>query len=217
LSEKGATGDEERSIHKVLLTELCVKNQSRTRQSKPPGCTAGTARSERNRLRLQSSANPSPGIFVGKGDARVPTSCHQPRTNRPPMKVHEITMPIATRRLVNRIRMVRTLPPNEKLTDSRLTVNIGGQSDVRQPERTGSRRRGRLFGGASGYTTFGRLDSPGSGGTLSLLDQFMRSGDSLSGPCPIHKGTNPTQFRVRTRGHRGSPIPVRVCPRSRVR
>ena len=30
----------------------------------------------------------------------------------------------------------------------------------------------------------------------NLLDQFKRSGDSLSGPCPIHKGTNPTQFRV---------------------
>ncbi len=30
----------------------------------------------------------------------------------------------------------------------------------------------------------------------SLLDQFKRSGDNLSGPCPIHKGTNPTQFRV---------------------
>jgi DNA primase len=29
-----------------------------------------------------------------------------------------------------------------------------------------------------------------------LLDGFKRSGDSLSGPCPIHKGTNPTQFRV---------------------
>src|ERR1700728_2771229 len=29
-----------------------------------------------------------------------------------------------------------------------------------------------------------------------LLDQFKRSGDSLSGPCPIHKGENPTQFRV---------------------
>src|SRR3979490_2856916 len=29
-----------------------------------------------------------------------------------------------------------------------------------------------------------------------LLDQFKRSGDSLSGPCPIHKGSNPTQFRV---------------------
>ena len=29
-----------------------------------------------------------------------------------------------------------------------------------------------------------------------LLDQFKRSGDSLSGPCPIHQGTNPTQFRV---------------------
>src|SRR5438552_1066614 len=29
-----------------------------------------------------------------------------------------------------------------------------------------------------------------------LFDQFKRSGDSLSGPCPIHKGTNPTQFRV---------------------
>jgi DNA primase len=29
-----------------------------------------------------------------------------------------------------------------------------------------------------------------------LLEQFKRSGDSLSGPCPIHKGTNPTQFRV---------------------
>jgi DNA primase len=30
----------------------------------------------------------------------------------------------------------------------------------------------------------------------SLLDRFRRSGDSLSGPCPIHKGENPTQFRV---------------------
>ena len=29
-----------------------------------------------------------------------------------------------------------------------------------------------------------------------LIDRFKRSGDSLSGPCPIHKGTNPTQFRV---------------------
>src|SRR6266542_1008638 len=31
-----------------------------------------------------------------------------------------------------------------------------------------------------------------------LLDQFKRSanGESLSGPCPIHKGTNQTQFRV---------------------
>jgi DNA primase len=29
-----------------------------------------------------------------------------------------------------------------------------------------------------------------------LLDKFKRSNDSLSGPCPIHKGSNPTQFRV---------------------
>jgi len=29
-----------------------------------------------------------------------------------------------------------------------------------------------------------------------LIDRFKRSGDNLSGPCPIHKGTNPTQFRV---------------------
>ena len=29
-----------------------------------------------------------------------------------------------------------------------------------------------------------------------LLHTFKRSGDSLSGPCPIHKGSNPTQFRV---------------------
>lgn len=29
-----------------------------------------------------------------------------------------------------------------------------------------------------------------------LLDRFKRSGDSLSGPCPIHQGSNPTQFRV---------------------
>ena len=29
-----------------------------------------------------------------------------------------------------------------------------------------------------------------------LLDGFTRGKDSLSGPCPIHKGTNPTQFRV---------------------
>ena len=25
-----------------------------------------------------------------------------------------------------------------------------------------------------------------------LFDQFKRSGDNLSGPCPIHRGTNPT-------------------------
>src|SRR5215469_16230569 len=31
-----------------------------------------------------------------------------------------------------------------------------------------------------------------------ILDKFKRSGDSLSGPCPIHKGSNPTQFRVST-------------------
>jgi len=29
-----------------------------------------------------------------------------------------------------------------------------------------------------------------------LLDRFKGNGDSLSGPCPIHKGENPTQFRV---------------------
>jgi len=29
-----------------------------------------------------------------------------------------------------------------------------------------------------------------------LRDQFKQSGDSLSGPCQIHKGSNPTQFRV---------------------
>jgi DNA primase len=29
-----------------------------------------------------------------------------------------------------------------------------------------------------------------------ILDQFKRKDGSLSGPCPIHRGTNPTQFRV---------------------
>jgi DNA primase len=29
-----------------------------------------------------------------------------------------------------------------------------------------------------------------------LLQRFKKKGDSLSGPCPIHKGENPTQFRV---------------------
>lgn len=29
-----------------------------------------------------------------------------------------------------------------------------------------------------------------------LLDKFKRGTDSLNGPCPIHKGSNPTQFRV---------------------
>lgn len=29
-----------------------------------------------------------------------------------------------------------------------------------------------------------------------LIDKFTRKGDSLNGPCPIHKGSNPTQFRV---------------------
>lgn len=29
-----------------------------------------------------------------------------------------------------------------------------------------------------------------------LLDKFKRGTDSLSGPCPIHKGSNPTQFRI---------------------
>jgi len=31
-----------------------------------------------------------------------------------------------------------------------------------------------------------------------VLDTFKRTGDRLSGPCPIHGGTNPTQFRVDT-------------------
>ena len=31
-----------------------------------------------------------------------------------------------------------------------------------------------------------------------IIDQFKRTGDSLNGPCPIHKGSNPTQFRVST-------------------
>ena len=31
-----------------------------------------------------------------------------------------------------------------------------------------------------------------------ILDQFKRTGDSLNGPCPIHKGSSPTQFRVST-------------------
>jgi len=31
-----------------------------------------------------------------------------------------------------------------------------------------------------------------------ILDQFKRTGDSLNGSCPIHKGSNPTQFRVST-------------------
>src|SRR3954467_6639901 len=29
-----------------------------------------------------------------------------------------------------------------------------------------------------------------------LLNRFKKKGDSLSGPCPIHKGENPTQFRI---------------------
>jgi DNA primase len=29
-----------------------------------------------------------------------------------------------------------------------------------------------------------------------LMDKLTRKGDTLSGPCPIHKGTNPSQFRV---------------------
>jgi DNA primase len=29
-----------------------------------------------------------------------------------------------------------------------------------------------------------------------LLHQFKRTGDSLNGPCPIHKGSSPTQFRI---------------------
>jgi DNA primase len=29
-----------------------------------------------------------------------------------------------------------------------------------------------------------------------VLDTFKRSGSRLSGPCPIHGGSNPTQFRV---------------------
>jgi len=29
-----------------------------------------------------------------------------------------------------------------------------------------------------------------------ILDRFKRGKDSLSGPCPIHQGSNPTQFRV---------------------
>jgi DNA primase len=35
-------------------------------------------------------------------------------------------------------------------------------------------------------------------GHYGLLDKFKRSGDALNGACPIHKGSNPTQFRVST-------------------
>jgi DNA primase len=31
-----------------------------------------------------------------------------------------------------------------------------------------------------------------------ILDKLKRGADSLNGPCPIHKGSNPTQFRVST-------------------
>ena len=31
-----------------------------------------------------------------------------------------------------------------------------------------------------------------------LLDRFKRTGDSLNGPCPIHRGNSPNQFRVST-------------------
>ena len=31
-----------------------------------------------------------------------------------------------------------------------------------------------------------------------LLGTFKRSGNRLCGPCPIHKGANPTQFLVDT-------------------
>jgi DNA primase len=31
-----------------------------------------------------------------------------------------------------------------------------------------------------------------------VLHTFKRTGDRLSGPCPIHKGSNPSQFRVET-------------------
>jgi DNA primase len=31
-----------------------------------------------------------------------------------------------------------------------------------------------------------------------LLQNFKRSGDSLNGPCPIHNGSSPTQFRIST-------------------
>ena len=29
-----------------------------------------------------------------------------------------------------------------------------------------------------------------------ILDKFKRGADSLNGPCPIHRGSNPTQFRA---------------------
>jgi len=29
-----------------------------------------------------------------------------------------------------------------------------------------------------------------------FADRFKKTGDSLSGPCPIHGGSNPTQFRI---------------------
>src|ERR1039457_1508931 len=29
-----------------------------------------------------------------------------------------------------------------------------------------------------------------------ILDKFKRGTDSLNGPCPIHGGSNPTQFRI---------------------
>ncbi len=32
-----------------------------------------------------------------------------------------------------------------------------------------------------------------------LLEKLKRSGEHLTGPCPIHKGSNPTQFKVNTK------------------
>ena len=41
-----------------------------------------------------------------------------------------------------------------------------------------------------------------------IRDRFKRSGDSLSGCCPVHMGTNPTQFLVSISPRTGSSAPA---------
>jgi hypothetical protein len=83
--------------------------------------------------------------------------------------INSALLSLSSDRLLKNLRCTRKRRhPTTKLTDSRPAVNAGNQSDALQPERIGSRRGWRLFGGAFCYTTFRRLDSPVSGGTLSL-------------------------------------------------
>ena len=53
-------------------------------------------------------------------------------------------------------------------------------------------------------------------GHYGILDKFKRGTDSLSGPCPIHRGSNSTQFRISI-SNPGGPFTLTLAPDNTLR